>query len=385
MRIAALLLIPGCLFFSHPSTVKAAGPPTWYSDFDAAEADAQRQQSTLLIHFHASWCGPCRRMEKNVLNTPEVIAALQHGMVAVKVDSDRHPELVRRFGISSLPADVFVDPDGRVISRQSGYSSRTTYVARLHRYRNQLLDERKPQSLIARQKVESGQAVATASRANTTVEPAISRREVLSTAAETQTIRTVAQRDMMPTTSASSSDEAIERSINVAARSEMSQEAPVDSQQTHVRSAKKDVSDNRVAATYHDAVRPWNDMQLGLGGYCPVSLSQTMAWKAGGATFEHVVDGVCYRLSTTEQLDRFRQAPEQFFPALHGYDAVAMKDGDLEQSGAIELGARYRGRLFFFANAANRDRFLQNPNPYADLALGRPELLSTAVDTGRGL
>jgi YHS domain-containing protein len=173
--------------------------------------------------------------------------------------------------------------------------------------------------------------------------------------------------------------------MTVAGRDGMPQDSSVDSQQTLSQSTKNDVSVNRVATNYHDAVRPWKDKQLGLGGYCPVSLSQTMAWKAGGATFEHVVDGVCYRLSTTEQLDRFRQAPEKFFPALHGYDAVAMKDGDLKQSGAIELGARYRGRLFFFANAANRDRFLQNPNPYADLALGRPELLSTAVDTGRGL
>jgi len=102
----------------------------WHKTYERALAEAQELGRPLLIHFHATWCGPCRRMESTVLNTPEVIAELGHQAVAVKVDSDTRPDLVSRFGIGGLPADVFVDADQKVIARGGAWSG-SAYAARI--------------------------------------------------------------------------------------------------------------------------------------------------------------------------------------------------------------------------------------------------------------
>ncbi len=105
----------------------------WIKDFATAESESQRLNRPLLIHFHADWCVPCRRMDRDVLNSPELAAQLKQSFVGVKVDADEHPELLKKFGVRSLPADVVVSPDGKVLIQTQGYQVKGNYVARLER------------------------------------------------------------------------------------------------------------------------------------------------------------------------------------------------------------------------------------------------------------
>jgi thioredoxin-related protein len=54
-------------------------------------------------------------MEQSVLNTNDILKEINYGCVAIKVDSDRHPDLVQQFGVNALPCDMFVDSDGKVL------------------------------------------------------------------------------------------------------------------------------------------------------------------------------------------------------------------------------------------------------------------------------
>ncbi len=105
----------------------------WHSDFAAAQAEAERLGKPLLLHFYADWCGPCRSMESSVLNTSKVLSELGSSVVGVKVNSDHHPDLTRRFGVVGLPTDVFVSPAGQIVTRTSGSSAVSTYVATMTR------------------------------------------------------------------------------------------------------------------------------------------------------------------------------------------------------------------------------------------------------------
>ena len=80
--------------FAFSATAARAGlTPTdvWGHDLAAAEAEAAKLQRPLVIHFHATWCGPCKKMEKELLNTPHVLKSLDAGFVAVKVDLTNNP------------------------------------------------------------------------------------------------------------------------------------------------------------------------------------------------------------------------------------------------------------------------------------------------------
>lgn len=86
--------------------------PGWQQSFDTAERLAEEQQVPLLLHFHASYCGPCHTMERTVFSTSAVQRALQDGLVAVKIDIEARSDLKDRFGVRTIPRDVVVYPDG---------------------------------------------------------------------------------------------------------------------------------------------------------------------------------------------------------------------------------------------------------------------------------
>lgn len=101
----------------------------WQADYAEAEALARQTDRPLLIHFHASWCGPCRGMESSVLNTADLQRAVGDRLVAVKVDIDQRSDLADRFGIKMLPSDCIVAPDGKVLYHKEGASSKSAYIA----------------------------------------------------------------------------------------------------------------------------------------------------------------------------------------------------------------------------------------------------------------
>ncbi len=130
--IVVPLVFAGVFFPCHRGAAQSSRSNAgWTKDFDTAEAESQRLGRPLLIHFHASWCIPCRRMDRDVLNSPELAAQFGKSFVGVKVDADQHPELLKRFGVRSLPADVVVSSAGKILIETRGYQKKQTYVARL--------------------------------------------------------------------------------------------------------------------------------------------------------------------------------------------------------------------------------------------------------------
>lgn len=110
-----------------------AAPNDWHSDFAQAEAEAKRLNKPLLIHFYATWCMPCKSMDRETLHSPELLSQFGDKVIGVKVDTDEHADLIERFDVRLLPTDVFVDPEGRIIGRSDGYQDRQAYLGTLAR------------------------------------------------------------------------------------------------------------------------------------------------------------------------------------------------------------------------------------------------------------
>ncbi|MFO1096343.1 MAG: thioredoxin family protein [Planctomycetaceae bacterium] len=92
----------------------------WLSDFDSAIALARDQNRPLLIHFYTDWCNPCKGMERNVLNRPEVLSEIRRTVVAVKLNAERAKDVAARYNVNQYPTDIFVEPNGRVMMEASG-------------------------------------------------------------------------------------------------------------------------------------------------------------------------------------------------------------------------------------------------------------------------
>jgi YHS domain-containing protein/thiol-disulfide isomerase/thioredoxin len=137
------------------SSAEAAKPAQdWLASYDEARALAIEHDRPILLHFHASWCGPCRTMEQNVLHTSEVKQLLGRDVIGVKIDSDRNSHLVSRFSIGALPSDVLIDTNGAILYRASGYQDKARYV-RMVKQASDRYQPKVPAKLVAEEQSEA--------------------------------------------------------------------------------------------------------------------------------------------------------------------------------------------------------------------------------------
>lgn len=127
---SVVAIVLGQSFWCVRGTLAGEAAGTWRTDFAAAEAEAERDQKPLLVHFSATWCRPCSKMDREVLKSKDVKQLLADRFVGVKVDSDQHPDLVQRFNIQLLPSDVIIDPtNGRVLKESQGVQDLRGYLS----------------------------------------------------------------------------------------------------------------------------------------------------------------------------------------------------------------------------------------------------------------
>ena len=130
-------MLLGTLLFS--GIANAQQPLPWESTLENAQRLAAQNNRLVLIHFWAPWCGACKKMEAEVFNQPGVATALLANYVPVKINADQMPDTASKFGITGLPTDVVITPQGQVVDMIRGRTEAIQYVVRL----NQLASARK--------------------------------------------------------------------------------------------------------------------------------------------------------------------------------------------------------------------------------------------------
>jgi len=69
----------------------------------------------VLVDFFTTWCGPCRMLAP-------VLAELEN-VTVVKVDGDKHQDLIVEHGVAAYPTMVFYK-DGVVVGKEVGLLSK---------------------------------------------------------------------------------------------------------------------------------------------------------------------------------------------------------------------------------------------------------------------
>ena len=94
----------------------------WTESIPTAMKQHKDTGRPLIIYITADYCGYCRKMERDTWSDPNVVRRIQDGFVALKVDAEKHEELLTRLEVKGLPATLLFDSEGQLIQTLSGYS-----------------------------------------------------------------------------------------------------------------------------------------------------------------------------------------------------------------------------------------------------------------------
>jgi FKBP-type peptidyl-prolyl cis-trans isomerase 2 len=95
---------------------------SWYENLEEAKAESRRTDKPLLIHFHDQWSSPSRELLAKTLSDPNIVGALG-GYVRTRLNSINQLELLKLYGIETVPAIQLYDSQGNLKATITGLTT----------------------------------------------------------------------------------------------------------------------------------------------------------------------------------------------------------------------------------------------------------------------
>lgn len=139
---AALLFIFGSAFVGGSESQNAATEINWYSLKEAQEL-AKSSDKKVMIYMEASWCGYCKKMEREVFPKKTVQDVLHKYYYPVRLDieSDNlityngkemtEQEFANSIRVTGTPTYLFIDGEGEILGKQPGFLPIDTFKSLL--------------------------------------------------------------------------------------------------------------------------------------------------------------------------------------------------------------------------------------------------------------
>lgn len=122
-KISALLMLAaGSLVFGQMSFKE--------NSWKDLLAQAKKDNKLIFVDAYASWCGPCKLMAKNVFTLPSVGDYYNTNFINTKIDMEKGEgiELAKKYGVKAYPTYLFVNGDGEVMYRGTGYYPENEFI-----------------------------------------------------------------------------------------------------------------------------------------------------------------------------------------------------------------------------------------------------------------
>lgn len=89
--------------------------------FDEALQAAKKENKLVFIDFYTDWCGPCKRMAREVFPQKEVGKYFNSKFVCLKLDAEKEgADLAKKYNVKAYPTYVVLDADGKQRMEASG-------------------------------------------------------------------------------------------------------------------------------------------------------------------------------------------------------------------------------------------------------------------------
>lgn len=118
---------------AEPPRSGAAGAAKvkWQNNLKSAQKLAIEQNKPIMIVFGATWCPPCRKLEKETLSDKRTVAIIERDFIPVHLDYDKETKIVKILDVERLPCMIILTPDADLLHKSVGYSEPKEFQQKL--------------------------------------------------------------------------------------------------------------------------------------------------------------------------------------------------------------------------------------------------------------
>ena len=98
--------------------------------FAELKAKAQKEHKLIFVDAYTTWCGPCKKMAKDVFTNDAVADFYNFSFINAKIDMEKGEgiELAKQYEVKCYPNLLFIDGDGNVVHRIAGSMSAKEFI-----------------------------------------------------------------------------------------------------------------------------------------------------------------------------------------------------------------------------------------------------------------
>ncbi len=108
---------------SRETTLEEMSAARWFTDLEEAKAMAAKTGKKIFVDFMAEWCGPCKLLDAQVLQTERFQELAKKKLVLLRIDVDLQRSVMQAYNVTAMPTQMVLDAKGNVLAQTVGYGN----------------------------------------------------------------------------------------------------------------------------------------------------------------------------------------------------------------------------------------------------------------------
>lgn len=117
-----LFLLGACVFSDTAAQAPTSSISFENGSLEEIKTKATAENKLIFLDAYASWCGPCKKMSKQVFTNDKVAEYFNANFINAKIDMEAGEgrDIAKLYAVSVYPSLLFINGEGKVLHRATG-------------------------------------------------------------------------------------------------------------------------------------------------------------------------------------------------------------------------------------------------------------------------